>query len=246
MAGYKVPPLVSWPVAWRERSEVRGDGGAASALSVARRRAKSPVLAGWFGLIWLLANEGLYSFASLIWLFGMAPLFTLIFRHGRDHDTRGGRDMVWSRTVGLNVVTLLFFFNCITPYPGLKTAQSINMFANLRLEGGVSNHLVLSGAPGPFRYLEDLVEITASEGAPLLTWVQRNDLRLTYYHLLSVMQDTPGAKASFVRGGKKSQDMSAATLAEDMRDHLHPRWVRKWFHFNVVDLSDPKPCALNR
>jgi len=38
------------------------------------------------------------------------------------------------------------------------------MFANIRLEAGVSNHLIMKNAPKPFKYLEDIVEIQSSEG----------------------------------------------------------------------------------
>ena len=50
------------------------------------------------------------------------------------------------------------------PYLGLKSAQAVNMFSNLRLEGGVSNHLILPHPPGPFGYPEDIAVIEHGGG----------------------------------------------------------------------------------
>lgn len=187
-----------------------------------------------------------YPVVALAWFALGVPLLALIVRYGKDETDRRVAGIFVSRRAWLNVVSVLFFFNCITPYLGLKTAQSINMFANLRLEGGVSNHIVLPNAPGPFRYLEDLVEIRASSGAPYLNYVRKEGLRLTYYDLLNQLERTPGAKVTFERGGHVHVDQSAATLRDDIDAILHPRWVRKWFHFTPVDIETPKACARNR
>ena len=45
-----------------------------------------------------------------------------------------------------------------------------------------------------------------------------------------------------MRGGTLFEDMSRNDLAEDIETILHPKWVRKWFHFQPVQLETPEPC----
>lgn len=200
----------------------------------------------WFGVIYWLASYGLYTAAAVIWLLGMSGFFVIVCRHAKGHDNGGWRSMLFSPLLIANVVTGMFFFNCITPYLGLKTAQSINMFANLRLEGGVSNHLVLSAPPGPFKYLEDIVELTDSGGSQKLRYIQQENLRLVYYDLLAELEDNPRAWASYIRDGRRFERQDAQSLATEIDKLLHPKWFRKWFHFSPVDLTTPKPCGPNR
>ncbi len=200
-----------------------------------------------YGIALLLASFiNAYPVVALLWFALTVPLLGMVVRYGRDETDRRVTGIFVSRQAWLNVLSVAFVINCITPYLGLKTAQSINMFANLRLEGGVSNHIVLSNPPGPFKYLEDLVEIRASAGAPYLDYVMREGLRLTYYDLLNQVERVPGAKVTFERGGHIHVDQSAETLRNEIEAILHPRWIRKWFHFTPVDVRTPKVCARNR
>ncbi len=60
----------------------------------------------------------------------------------------------------IGVLLLLIFFHGITPYFGLRTAGNFSMFSNLRTEGKVSNHLLLSGNPLKiWDYQDDVVEV---------------------------------------------------------------------------------------
>jgi len=197
----------------------------------------------WFGFIGWLAWHGLYTAAAAIWLLGMLMFFVAVSNHARDADDRGVGEMLVSPTRVVNIVTLLFFFNCITPYLGLKTAQSMNMFANLRLEGGESNHLILRNAPGPFEYLDDIAEITSAYGNLHLAYIQHSGLRIVYYQLLDILEKNPDVKVSFIRKGVMHENQTGETLRDDIDQILHPRWFRKWFHFTPVEIQAPKPCS---
>jgi len=207
---------------------------------------RGAMLGAWVGTLYWMAYYGMYTLGAFLWLGGMGWLLRELCLSARDHDARTWQDMLLSRQGWINVVTLLFFFNCITPYLGLKTAQSINMFANLRLEGGVSNHLLLRSPPGPFGYLEDIVEIRDENPQGAFHQIQTEGLRMVYYELLGELADNPGHSVSFVRNGVFYENQNSETLKEDIERFLHPRWFRKWFHFNPVDIRDPKPCALDR
>ncbi|MCY1303827.1 hypothetical protein D9M70_535530 [compost metagenome] len=156
-----------------------------------------------------------------------------------------GRSIV-SRTAGLNLVTVLFFLNCFAPYLGLKTAQSMNMFANLQLEGGHSNHLVLPGAPGPFGYMGDIVHPFNVKGSNHLKYIEDHGLFVTYYDLLNHLERTPGSAVSFIRGGVEHRNQTAETLAGEIQATLHPRWVRNWLLFMPIDMGRPKRCWPNQ
>ncbi len=142
-------------------------------MALIRRNAARPIYVGVF--LVLLAGGALamsrYNFtvANIYLLPMVLPLCYLILRYGahvrNDSVDRRGRTAF---AIGA-FATSLYFLSAIMPYMGLKTAQSINMFANLRLEQGVSNHLVFSNPPGPFTYLEDVAVITGSENSTLLT-----------------------------------------------------------------------------
>lgn len=204
-------------------------------------------IGGWFWLIYGLASLGSYSQAAMIWILGLLPFFFIIYKYGSLSKKENRENEYFFFSVPLmSVVSILFFLNCFSPYLGLKTAQSINMFANLRLEGGESNHLLISSELQLFGYLKDLVRVIDSGHNPRLNYAVDNDLALTYYDFLNVLDNNPTTKVSYYRGDVLHEAMSASDLKEDINSYLHPKWFRKWFHFNFVDLNTPKVCALNR
>ncbi|WP_460805333.1 DCC1-like thiol-disulfide oxidoreductase family protein [Microbulbifer agarilyticus] len=196
-----------------------------------------------FLMVYLSAWAGRYSDVAVISLLIVLPISYLIVRYGRDQNSEAFDHFI-PRNRWLVIVPLLFFLNCITPYLGLKTAQSINMFANLRLEDG-SNHLLIKEV-GPFTYLDDVVFPIDSRGSTKLNYVSVNELGLTYYSLLDELERNRGAKVSFLQRGNLVEDASYDSLAQDAEKLLHPRWFRGWFHFSPVDLKSPKVCALDR
>ena len=195
----------------------------------------------------LAAFAGNYSLVTLLALPMVLPFCVPVVRYGAPQKPplsasrpRNNRPSV---VIGA-AVTAIFFANCSMPYLGLKSAQAINMFANLRLEGGTSNHLILSQPPGPFRYLEDIAEIENGGCDAGLDWYRRNDHAIVYYDLLVRLLNDPELVVSFTRGGRAFESVSAADLADDVSRLLHPAWVRKWFHFQPVSLDRPEPCGV--
>ena len=188
-----------------------------------------------------------YSLATALALPFVLPFCLLVICHGRSTSSllspgRPGHNRA-AVSIG-TIVTVLFFANCAMPYLGLKSAQAVNMFANLRLEGGVSNHLVLPRPPEPFDYLEDVAVIHDSGGNGGLEWFRREGYAIVYYDLLVRLQRNPDILVSFDRGGRRYENVGAADLTTDMSGRLHPAWFRKWFHFQPVKLERPKPCGV--
>ncbi|QHS09917.1 hypothetical protein [Sinimarinibacterium sp. NLF-5-8] len=204
------------------------------------------ILLCWLSVMFILASLSQYGSAGLIWLIGMMPLIIAIARAGNVDHSPQALSFFWGKPWLVNIISLLFLFNGFTPYLGLKTAQSINMFANLRLEGGASNHLILSQAPGPFQYLEDLVEITQPGSSPFFIYIKNNNLRLVYYDFLNRLEREPNLIVSYRHNGRLYENQSAQTLQIEIKSKLHSRWFRAWFHFRPVDISPVKVCAIDR
>lgn len=201
----------------------------------------------WLALLTLLGWNSGYTEISIVWMPSVLFLAWLCVTVQR-YSNGAVPETVKLRSPALlaNLVSLLFFLNCAAPYLGLKTSQSINMFANLQLEGGRSNHLILSNPPGPFDYLSDIVTVTASSGSSIFSYVRSEGLKLTYYQLLDEIERNPGASVSFEREGRVLVRQNKFTLSSEIEKKLQPRWFRYWFHFSVVDLKSPKPCAIDR
>lgn len=130
------------------------------------------------------------------------------------------------------IVGAVFFANCAMPYLGLKTAQSVNMFANLRLEAGVSNHLIFSADRRPFGYLDEVVTL------------QESGQSLVYYDVLVWLRKHPDRSTSFIKDGQLYENVNAAMLGADIERLLMPDWFNKWFHFQPVDLNQPEVCGV--
>lgn len=207
------------------------------------------LLACYVAVMAVVASNSDYRLFGIGWLLVALPLAVAVGVFGRDDSA--GSAMALSRHSGRVVpvaVAVLFFLNCTTPYLGLKTAQSLNMFANLRLEGGVSNHLIMSWPPVPFGYLNHVVEITDSGGHPYFSYIQSNSLHLVYHEFRQRMHETgegfPVAYRLVDGGGFPLVGPGIEEPGNAWRPHS--TWVRKWFHFYPVDLSTPKRCGPDR
>lgn len=183
-----------------------------------------------------------YSIVTLLVLPLILPFCYAIIRYGASQkQLLEPQNRFASRGIGLVLVSF-FFFNCWAPYLGLKSAQTINMFANIRLEGGVSNHLIMKNSPKPYTYLDDVVIIDDIHGNKNLSRYQKRKLGMVYYDLLAYLADNPDAMLSYTRDTISYPNMTASKLKIEIDNTLHPKWVRKWFHFKEVDLERPEPC----
>ncbi len=174
----------------------------------------------------VFAFGGHYTLVTLTVLPLVLPFCWAVLRYGGTIDNE--RRPV--PAIGI-IVGALFFANCAMPYLGLKTAQSINMFANLRLEAGVSNHLVFSAERRPFGYLDEIVTY------------EESGQHQVYYDVLAWLRRHPDRSVSFVKDGILYKDANARTLADDIDRLLMPDFINKWFHFQRVDLNQPEFCS---
>lgn len=191
-----------------------------------------------------VAAEDLVS-AAACWLLLIAGPVALVLSQFRLSQQVSREDhLLMSPLRALNLVSLAFFLNCASPYFGLKTAQAVNMFANIRVEAGISNHLILSSSPRTFNYLDRVAVVHASGGAPQLQeYVGNPKLGLVYYQLLSMLEETPEAVISYSISGSPFMNVKAAELLARDGTMLHSKWFRKFFHFKPVQLDEPASCG---
>ncbi len=215
-------------------------------MMLVRSRAQNP--AYWLAATVLIlfmayaAYGGHYTLATAAVLPIILPFCYLVVRYGRSdrrffEPGKGRAAFVIGTFVGA-----LFFANGFMPYLGVKSAQSINMFANLRLEEGISNHLILRNAPGPFTNLESVALIEDSGGDPRLEWYKQTGFGIVYLELLAHLHENPGTTISYEMKGERFSNVSAQTRAADIDALLPSPLIRKWFHFQPVDLRQPENC----
>jgi hypothetical protein len=201
----------------------------------------------WLSLIGWLASNTLYSSAALIWLvFPLALVLVLWTCKSNKNESPVGQGVLRSSSFVLNLIAVLFFVNGWMPYFGLKTAQSMNMFANLQLENGQNNHLLMKYFDKPFEYLDDVVFINEVQQSEKLTYHRLNNLPIVYHDMLAELVDNPEATVSYSRGDTTHAGQNSLTLKNEIDRVVLPEIVRGYFHFTPVDLTVPKPCALNR
>ena len=183
-----------------------------------------------------------YTLVTILVLPLILPYCIAIIRHGSSSKSLLRPDNRLSASLIGGILTTAFFINCWMPYMGLKSAQTVNMFANLRLEAGISNHLIMKKPPGPFEYLEDVVLITETHGDRTLRAYNPEFRGMVYYDLLAYLSDNPSAMLSYTRNGATYEDMTAEKLSEEIAKTLHPAWFRKWFHFAPASVVQPTVC----
>jgi hypothetical protein len=118
----------------------------------------------------------------------------------------------------------------------------MNMFANLRTEGGISNHLVFASPVPLFPYLTDVVAVEEATDHGHLPWMAANGMLMPYVRVLMELERHPEARISFRRGSELVTDASAASLADDMAALLPPLWARKFLQLEPVHPDVPPPC----
>jgi hypothetical protein len=139
----------------------------------------------------------------------------------------------------LLVVPLLVVANGLTPYLEVKTAYGWNMYANLRTEGGKTNHLIVPRTFQLTHVLDDVVRIDATSDAALRSYTAAG-YGLAFRQLRAYLARHPDVSLTYTRHGRQT---SVAHAADDPRlvDPL-PTWQEKLFLFRAVDLQRRERC----
>lgn len=178
----------------------------------------------------------LHSMFILIWsVFGGAVMLALIWAvlgHLPYNGTGPARQSAW-----IGIIPGLFFLSCLSPYFGLKTESSINMFSNLHTEGGYSNHYLFKAPPYLADYQRDVVHVVDSSSPTLRGWGEKG-LWNVKYSIDEHVRRHPGEWVKYEdRSGKiATVDVSTAGAEAGFL-------AQKLLIFKPVDFRQPKVCS---
>lgn len=94
---------------------------------------------------------------------------------------------------------LLLIVNGLSPYLGLKTDSSFEMFSNLRTEPGAWNHLLVPETARLFGYQDQLVRVVASNDPALLAR-GAGGTQLVRFELDRYLRSHPAAVVTYTTG----------------------------------------------
>ena len=139
----------------------------------------------------------------------------------------------------LAATILLMAFNGLSPYLGLKSANGFNMYSNLVVGNGSSNHLVVQGTVQLRRSGGDLAIITATSDPGLEQYID-SGFALPMENLRDYLFDHPDAAVTFTRNGELTSTSRAGDMPGLLADA--PFWREKLLLFRAVPLGDQAAC----
>lgn len=144
-------------------------------------------------------------------------------------------------------VVPLFILNCLSPYMGLKTIDTMSMWSNLHTLNGENNHFVLRGNGWKvFPYGDDMVELIDTN---VPEWRRKlvGDEKLVAWTMLKqmVQNRVHDSRAriylKYRRAGHVHTVEDAAWNPELMEPN--PYWFRKCVHIKFVQKGDVRECT---
>lgn len=130
------------------------------------------------------------------------------------------------------------FLMCLSPYVGLKTESSVNMFSNLHTEGGVSNHLVTPKPPYLFNYQNDLARIIDSNN-PKVKHLGETDQYMVMLGMKELLRKQPDTWITYEKDGVIHERATTQSFIGQQAGLLE----RNLLIFKSVDFSTPKACT---
>lgn len=162
----------------------------------------------------------------------------LVSRRRMDVDRKESITVV-PATRWLLVVPLLAFLNGMTPYVGVKTTYSWNMYSNLVTAPGYENGLLI---PTAWRWTDrqdDLVAVLSSSDPGLNIYAEERYL-LTFTALRAYTSTRPDARLVYARGRTIIEVPS--TRADPVLSRPVGGWERRLFAYRAVDSGVPARC----
>jgi hypothetical protein len=169
-----------------------------------------------FFVLWIPAMIALVAWVGSMW------------RQGTDRIFRPTSPLAWA-------LVALVFFNGLTPYLELKTANAWNMYSNLAVVDGESNHWVVrTGVPLSAGH-RDPVEILATDDSGLASYIGSGYV-LPRRNFLDYLADHPGVEVEYRQNGLVRNAIGAEIGVEQ------PILLEKFAPLRAVDAQDPVRC----
>ncbi|MGH3786617.1 MAG: hypothetical protein ACRDRG_08710 [Pseudonocardiaceae bacterium] len=197
--------------------------------------------APWVGSNSFTLHAFLEGRLSLWYIFDAAILMGVVIwlvRH-REHDlehpfTVRGKGAVW-----LAVVPVLLVLNGLLPYFELRTAYAYNMYSNLRMVDGESNHFIIRSSLPLANRQADLVKVVYSDDPGLAAYAANNYL-LPWDSFRAYLARHPEITVVYERGDKGYVIDRVSNYPE--LSTSPPLLARKLFALRAVDGSDKPRC----
>jgi hypothetical protein len=184
-------------------------------------------------------TEG-YLVNALFALFAIT-LLTLVALFGR-HRASDAPYRLISPSPALNLIPLLYFIYCTSPYLGLGTGGSLAMFSGLRTEGGISNHYLITKPLGLFPYQDKIVYVKSASN-PSLQEAAREEQGVVLFDFQRhfTLNETLVLPLTIAIDGKTlALDRPEAVQKFANEYFTGQNWLeRKFMSFRLVD--DPRP-----
>lgn len=194
-----------------------------------------------------------FLFARMAWWTAMNALFAtyalpIIFfvaRYGKSEPAQPGAKLV-SRSWVINGLSILFILHNMTPYLGLRTTASVEMFSGLRTEGGESNHYLIGNWSQLFDYQDTVIEIVQSDD-PYFQYLQENRIGIIPFQFQRyVLEESDFFLLPLVLkvNGQVIQIRSPDDLKKLTEEYFQPqsRIEKLYLDFREVDLDSSNAC----
>jgi hypothetical protein len=188
----------------------------------------------WWDLRWAWAMAG-----ALLWCGTVAWLVWQEYKSGQKTAAR----FTWPQNIAWICVALVFL-NGISPIIGLKTRNSWQMYSNINIDAGLSNHWFLPPSLDLFGFLKDTVEIVETNDSVLQNEYIKTQSRITWFDLRNRVLQNPTMSLTWRRDdGMGVREYSTVNAGADPR--LAPEaWLwRKVAWFRPIGEYTAKQCA---
>lgn len=189
-----------------------------------------------------LTRQG-YLVNSLFIVFGVT-LMVMVLKHGQIRAADAPYRLRSSFAV-LNVIPIWFVLHCMSPYIGLGTGGTIQMFSGLRTEGGVSNHYIIRAPIRLFPYQDKILYVEEAQNVSLN--VAKNDgqgIVLFDFQRHFTKRESIILPAQLRVDGHSYRLDDLDSMRQFADEHFTDQsWLeRKYMSFRLVDELQPNRC----
>ncbi|HUE38831.1 MAG TPA: hypothetical protein VMR29_04965, partial [Candidatus Binatia bacterium] len=104
-------------------------------------------------------------------------------------------------------VIALVWLDGLSPYLGLKTRTTLDMYSNLRLEADRSNHFLVPRSLDVFGFLRDRVAILETDDPDLRRAYVETGEEMPYVQLRDYLTRHPRVRVRYLRGGAQASSV---------------------------------------
>ena len=146
----------------------------------------------------------------------------------------------------VNIIPIWFFLHCWSPYIGLGTGGTLQMFSGLRTEGEISNHYIVQKPLDLFSYQNQIVYI-AETIMPVLMPLREQGLGMVLFDFqryFTTRKNTMQLPMKIRIDGKIYLINNAESLQSFAKEFFSKQtWLEnRYLSFRIVDHSFPNRC----